>query len=123
VDITVYSLVLPSSLFGVVREEYGRTIFVANCCQPVRAGGEIKVVSGAEGFEDEEEILLKNKGAGPLGFAQSLKLGLRSGASGVVVVPGLLRELPQVDPLRRLDCFMSMREHGRADARLREIQE
>jgi hypothetical protein len=61
VDITVYSLVLPSSLFGVVREEMVERFFGANCCQPVRADGEIKASSGAEGFVDEESFSSKTR--------------------------------------------------------------
>jgi hypothetical protein len=73
VDITVYSLVLPSSVFGVVHEErsidfycellllFVLLFFAANYCQPVRAEGEIKISSGAEGFVDEEDISSKTR--------------------------------------------------------------
>jgi hypothetical protein len=66
VDITVYSLVLPSSVFGLVHEEWSIDfcyvlLFAANCCQPVRAGGEVKISSGAEGFVDEEDISSKTR--------------------------------------------------------------
>jgi len=35
--------------------------FAANYCQPVRADGEIKISSGAEGFVDEEDISSKTR--------------------------------------------------------------
>jgi hypothetical protein len=72
VDITVYSLVLPSSVFGVVHEErsidfYCELLFyccLLFCCKllpAVRADGEIKISSGAEGFVDEEDISSKTR--------------------------------------------------------------
>ena len=60
-------------------------LFAANCCQLVRADGEIKIRSGAEGFVDEKENLLKDKRAGPLGFAQSLGRGLEEWGSGMLL--------------------------------------
>jgi hypothetical protein len=36
-------------------------LFAANYCQPVRADGEIKISSGAEGFVDEEDMSSKTR--------------------------------------------------------------